>query len=83
MSTRTLTRQAITEILGRVGDHTAAAIIATGATAEQLMEARQWSIGDSSLDAQGGRPLEGVVAELFDLLTAEQRVPDEDEGRGR
>lgn len=78
-----LTRKAIIDILGRVSDQTAAALIATGADEEQLMEARQWSIGDSSLDEGGGRPLEGTVAELYDILAADRPFPDEDDARDR
>jgi hypothetical protein len=83
MSPQPLTLKAITDILGRVSDETAAALIATGANEEQLMEAHQWSIGDSSLDEEGGRPLEGVVAELYDILTADRQFPDEDDALGR
>lgn len=83
MSTQRLSRKAINEIIGRVGDETAAAIVATGATEEQLMEARQWSIGDSSLSEDEGRPLEGVVAELYDILTADAATRAEEDARRR
>jgi len=83
MSKKPLTRKAINEIIGRVGDETAAAIVATGASEEQLMEARQWSIGDSSLGEEEGRPLEGVVAELYDILTADAASRAEEDARRR
>jgi len=77
-----LTREAINAIIGRVSDETAAAIVATGASEEQLMEARQWSIGDSSLAEEEGRPLDGVVGELYDILTADAAMrAEEDAGR--
>ncbi|MGH6662637.1 MAG: hypothetical protein ACREB6_13960 [Rhodospirillales bacterium] len=83
MSMQRLSRKAINDIIGRVSDETAAAIVATGATEEQLMEARQWSIGDSSLSEEEGRPLEGVVAELYDILTADAAMRAEEDARRR
>jgi len=83
MSTRPLTRKAINGVIGRVSDETAAALIATGASEEQLMEARQWSIGDSSLGEEEGRPLDGAVAELYDILTADAAMRAEDDARRR
>ncbi len=83
MSTRPLTRKAINGIVGRVSDETAAALIATGASEEQLVEARQWSFGDSSLGEEKGRPLEGVVAELYDILTADAALRADEDARRR
>ncbi len=83
MSTRPLTRKAINGIVGRVSDETAAALIATGASEEQLVEARQWSFGDSSLGEEEGRPLEGVVAELYDILTADAALRADEDARRR
>lgn len=83
MSRQPLSRKAINNIIGRVSDETAAALIATGANEEQLMEARQWSFGDSSLGEEEGRPLEGVVAELYDILTADAAMRAEDDARRR
>ena len=83
MSVQRLTRKAIVDIIGRVSDETAAAIIATGANEEQLMEARQWSIGDSSLGEEEGRPLEGVVAEIYDILTTDAAARAEEDARRR
>lgn len=83
MSMRPLTRKAINSIIGRVSDETAAALIATGASEEELMEARQWSFGDSSLGEEEGRPLEGVVAELYDILTADAALRAEEDARRR
>jgi hypothetical protein len=83
MPMQRLTRKAINDIVGRVSDETAAAIVATGASEEQLMEARQWSIGDSSLAEEEGRPLEGVIAELYDVLTADAALRAEEDARRR
>lgn len=83
MSTRPLTRKAINGIVGRVSDETAAALIATGASEEQLVEARQWSFGDSSLGEEEGRSLEGVVAELYDILTADAALRADEDARRR
>jgi hypothetical protein len=82
-ATRKLTHQAIDEIVGRVSDATAKALIATGASEEELLEARQWAAGDSSLAKDKGRPLDGIVAALYDILTAESGLADEEEERRR
>ena len=81
MPSKRLTRQAITEILGRVSDQTAVALIATGADEEELLEARQWAAGDSSLAKDKGRPLHGPVARAYDILTADEQYPDEESRR--
>ena len=80
-ATRKLTHQAIDEIVGRVSDATAKALIATGASEEELLEARQWAAGDSSLAKDKGRPLHGTVAELYEILTADDRFAEEEERR--
>lgn len=81
MTAQRLNRETVTEILGRVSDATAVALIATGATEEELLEARQWAVGDSTLAKDKGRPLEGTVARLYDILTAESRLAEEEEDR--
>jgi hypothetical protein len=76
---RKLTHQAVNEIVGRVSDATAKALIATGATEEELLEARQWAVGDSTLAKDKGRPLHGTVAQLYEILTADDRFAEEED----
>ena len=72
-----LTHEQIIEIVGDIGDARAAAIIATGATIEELEEAVAWAAGES--DVMGDLRLHAspVVGQIYDLLTAEKKLGDE------
>jgi hypothetical protein len=76
-----ITRDDVTRAVGQADDVTIARIIATGATAEELAEAKAWIANDEPL-INAGRPLaNGRVGELVDILT-ELDWAEEDEGRG-
>jgi hypothetical protein len=76
-----ITRDDVTRAVGQADDVTIARIIATGATAEELAEAKAWIANDEPL-INAGRPLaNGRVGELVDILTELDWV-EEDEGRG-
>jgi hypothetical protein len=71
-----LTRDDIARAVGRVDDVTIAAIIGTGATADELAEAQAWIVNDEPF-MNAGRPLaSGRVRELVDILS--ELEPDED-----
>jgi hypothetical protein len=72
-----LTRRDVIGALGRVDDSIVAQIIATGATPEQLAEARAWVVNDESM-MNAGRPLAGGrVAALVDILARmDENEPD-------
>lgn len=70
----TISRDEVISVLGPVDDEVVAAVIATGASVEELVQARTWLAADEALIAEG-RPLpSGRVAELLDLLS------EDDEG---
>lgn len=73
----TITAQHVVEIVGPLTDARIMAIVATGATVEQLEEATAWAAGES--DAMGAleRPVAGPVAEIYDILTADEEFGDE------
>ena len=79
MSGRThrLTRDQVIDICGRLDDMKIAAVIATGASPAELMEARTWLGSDDYLGAELGRSMSGRVARLVDLLKADE--PDWDD----
>jgi hypothetical protein len=62
-------------ILGDVDDSTAVAILALHPTVAQLEEARVWLNGTGDVLGKGHRPLDGVVAEIFDMLKVEEEEP--------
>ncbi len=76
-----LSHDEIARILGSlhdVGDDAkVAAIQATGTTSEQLEEAVAWASGESDIMGEERRPLSGVVARLYDILTADRLDEDE------
>lgn len=75
-----LTRDDLHAVLGRVDDGLAAEILRTGASAEELVEARAW-LADDEAPMNSGRPLaSGRVARLIEILEAEQ---DEAEAEAR
>lgn len=75
-----LTHDQITAVIGEVDDQTATDIIKTGATVEELLEAFEWASGsgEAAVGEELERPIEGVVAEVFDILTAERLYSDEE-----
>jgi hypothetical protein len=79
MTRRPATLHEITEILGEIEAAKAEAIVATGASAAEIEEARAWAAGES--DVMGGdlaRPLSGAVAAVFDILSTEEPLDDRD-----
>ncbi len=74
-----ITREDVITAIGRVDDVTIAQIIGTGATVEELAEAKAWIANDEPL-INAGKPLAtGRVRELIDLLS-EIEPDEEDEG---
>ena len=70
-----ITRDDVTTAIGEVDDVTIAEIIGTGATVEELAEAKAWIANDEPL-INAGRPLAtGRVRELVDILL--ELEPDE------
>jgi hypothetical protein len=75
---RRLTPQDVREIVGDLDDAKIAAILATGANAEQLEEAMAWASGESDVMGELERPLEGVVATVYDILMTGEELEDRD-----
>ena len=74
-----ITRDDVTKAVGPVDDVTIARIIGTGASAEELAEAKAWIANDEPL-INAGKPLaKGRVGELVDLLTEVELTEEENE----
>lgn len=65
------------EILGPMPDARVAAILATGATVEQLEEAAAWAAGESDVMSELRRPVIGPVAAVYDILTADEALAED------
>ena len=75
-----ITRDDVTKAVSQADDVTIAKIIGTGATAEELAEAKAWISNDEPL-INAGKPLaKGRVGELVEILT-ELDSSEEDEGQ--
>ncbi|RVC57049.1 hypothetical protein [Mesorhizobium sp.] len=67
-----MTREDVVSVLGPMDETLIADILSTGASFEDLREAWAWLNGDEALMGEG-RPLPGTrVAELIDLLDADE-----------
>jgi hypothetical protein len=76
-----ISRDDVNRAVSQADDVTIAKIIATGATAEELAEAKAWIANDEPL-INAGKPLaNGRVGELVDILN-ELEATEEDEDRG-
>ncbi|MBI4183015.1 MAG: hypothetical protein HY521_03325 [Proteobacteria bacterium] len=74
-----LTRDDVIRVLGgQVADHTIAAIIATGATPEELLEAYAWATGQSDVMGEVERPRAGAVGQVYEILTADEEEPEDE-----
>ena len=73
-----LTHHEVTRILGPIVDAKVSAILAAGASLEDLEEAAQWIAGESYVMGELERPLTGVAAEVYEILTADEVDEEED-----
>ena len=74
-----ITRDDVTTSIGQIDDVTIAEIIGTGATVEELAEAKAWIANDEPF-INAGKPLAtGRVRVLIDILS-ELEPDEEDEG---
>ena len=77
-----ITRDDVTRAVGQADDVTIAKIIASGATAEELAEAKAWIANDEPL-INAGKPLaKGRVGELVDILIELDAIDEDDDQRG-
>jgi hypothetical protein len=65
-----LTRELVTKALGDVEDRVLAEVLATGASAEELAQARAWVANDESLLNTGAPLPAGRVSRLIEILTS-------------
>ncbi len=72
-----LTHDEVAHAVGDIDDVKLAEIIATGATLEELEEAVTWASVINRIGKDLERPLAGVVAEIYDILTADEAYEEE------
>jgi hypothetical protein len=69
MSSKPASAAEIRRLLGPVEESLIAAVLATGATAGDVIEARAWTEADEVTDQQHAPT--GIVGEVYDILVAE------------
>ena len=66
-----------TAICGRLDDQVIAQILATGATAAEVLEAFTWFSADDQIGTELQRGPQGTVGAVCDILMREEPDPDE------
>lgn len=74
---RPATRDEIVEIVGPLDDTILMQILATGATATEVLEAFTWANADDAIGTEIERGPRGAVAQVYEILTLEEEEPDE------
>ena len=71
----TASRNDLERLLGDIEDAKLIAILALEPTLAEVEEAAIWTAGDGDVLAKSGHPLTGVVANIVDILTADEEEP--------
>ena len=72
-----LSHDTVVRIAGDVSDAKAVAIIASGASLDELEQAVAWASLEDDVMGKERRTLTGIVAELYEILTADEADEDE------
>lgn len=72
-----LSRAEVVALVGRLDDLKLAEIIATGASAAQITEAKVMLTGGESVASLLGRPPEPVVTRLYEILKSDELDEDD------
>ena len=72
-----LGRSDILKVAGNIEDSKVAAIERTGATAAELETAVAWAAGLTGVMDKAHRPLSGVIAQVYEVLTADEYIGDD------
>ena len=75
--TAPVTAEQIIDIVGPLTDARVMAIIATGATVEQIEEAAAWADGESDVMGDFRIQATGPVAAVYDILRTEQKYAED------
>lgn len=73
-----LTHDEVISVTGDLKDSRIAAIVETGATLAELVEAWTWLTEEDYLGADLERPLAGAVVQVYEILKADEENPDEE-----
>lgn len=71
------TRADVLRICGELIDWKVQAIIASGASVEEIEVAAAWAEGADDVMGEARKPLAGNVAKVYDILTADRALDEE------
>lgn len=72
----TVTREDLKAVLGDLDDDRVLAILALNPTPAELEQATVWAAGDGDILSKRGRPQDKIIAEIVDILTADEDEPE-------
>jgi hypothetical protein len=67
----------VIEIVGPLDDAVLVRIVATEATAAEVIETHSWATGDNQIGTELQRSPRGRVARVYEILKEEEPEPDE------
>lgn len=67
-----LTRDEVVQLCGDIPDGKVAAILKSGANAEELELALAWSYGESDVAGEARLPLTGRAAQVYEILVGDE-----------
>jgi hypothetical protein len=70
-----ISRDELIRVVGDVDESTLLAILALRPTIAEVEEAAAWTTGSGDVVDRAGHPLTGVIAQIFDILTADEEEP--------
>lgn len=71
-----LSKDEVVRLVGDVADETVIAIIATGASVEDVETAVQWFASADDVMGKSGKTLTGPAAAVYEILAAEEAEDD-------
>ncbi|HVH75571.1 MAG TPA: hypothetical protein VM755_11730 [Stellaceae bacterium] len=74
---RPATASEVVEILGRADDDLVMRILATGASAAEVLEAFTWANADDQIGTELERRPRGAAARVYEILKSEEPEPEE------
>jgi len=69
------TSEDVLRVAGDIDEHKVIDILALNPTVEEVEEAALWATGDGDILGRTGRPLAGIVADIYEILTADEEEP--------
>jgi len=72
-----LTREDVIHVAGELDDMKLSRILAIGASMAELEQALAWSQGETDVMGEARKRLTGRVAELYEILAAEEEFEEE------